>query len=166
MGDNADNLAMTEQDKPSYRFWEQKRLSQMTHDEWESLCDGCGRCCLHKLEDADNGDVFYTKAACDLFDITQCRCQDYAHRTDRVAGCVELSVKQAQYFNWLPPTCAYRLLAEGEGLPWWHPLISGTTETVIKAGVSIRDIAQPLSEIDELQDAVVLLSEPTITEPE
>ncbi len=132
----------------------------MSHDEWESLCDGCGRCCLHKLEDADDGEIFYTKAACDLFDIEQCQCRDYQHRTERVESCVQLSVEQAHYFHWLPPTCAYRLLAEGEPLPQWHPLISGSRDTVVKAGVSVVSIAQPLSEVGELQEAVISLSEP------
>jgi len=129
----------------------------MNHDEWESLCDGCGRCCLHKLEDADDGDVYYTRAACDLLDIAACRCTDYQHRQQRMPNCVQLSVEQAQYFDWLPPTCAYRLLAEGEPLPTWHPLITGDPDSVVKAGVSVRDIAKPLSEVSDLTDEIILL---------
>jgi hypothetical protein len=148
---------MTKQDKTSNPFWKQKRLSQMDHNEWESLCDGCGRCCLHKLEDVDNGDIYYTRGACELLDIDACRCLDYDNRQKQVPNCVQLSVKEAQYFDWLPSTCAYRLLAEGEDLPLWHPLITGNSESVVKAGVSVKDIAKPLSDITDLSDEIILL---------
>jgi len=136
----------------------------MSHDEWESLCDGCGRCCLHKLEDADNGDIYYTRGACALLDIEKCRCKDYDNRTTRVESCVQLSVKQAQYFEWLPPTCAYRLLAEGEPLPSWHPLVSGDKNTVVEAGISVSSIAKPMDLITDLHDEVVLLADPQYTD--
>ena len=112
---------------------------------------------MHKLEDADDGEVFYTRAACDLLDIAQCRCTDYANREQHMPNCVQLSVEQARYFEWLPPTCAYRLLAEGETLPEWHPLVSGTSQSVIDAGVSVRDIAKPEAELGDLSDEIVLL---------
>ena len=129
----------------------------MDHNEWESLCDGCGRCCLHKLEDEDEGDIYYTRGACELLDISACRCLDYENRQQRVPNCVQLSVKEAQYFDWLPSTCAYRLLAEGEDLPSWHPLITGDPGSVIRAGVSVKNIAKPVSEITDLADEIILL---------
>ncbi len=150
---------MTEQDKTSKEFWKEKRLSQMSHDEWESLCDGCGRCCLHKLEDEDDGQIYYTRAACSLLDVSSCRCKDYGNRETLMPDCIQLSVEKAEYFNWLPETCAYRLLAEGEPLPEWHPLITGDPDSVIRAGISVRDFAKPLSEVDNLADEVISLLE-------
>jgi len=119
-------------------FWKTKRLSQMTQVEWESLCDGCGRCCLNKLEDVDTGATYFTNVACRLFDTASCRCKDYANRKRQVSDCVQLSPRNVKRIVWLPPTCAYRLVAEGKDLAWWHPLVSGRPETVHEAGVSVR----------------------------
>jgi len=129
----------------------------MNHDEWESLCDGCGRCCLNKLEDEDDGRIYYTRAACALLDIASCRCSDYENRKTRMPDCLQLSVENAQYFDWLPETCAYRLLAEGEPLPSWHPLITGTQQSVIDAGISVTDIAIPETVIDDITAHIVAL---------
>lgn len=156
---------MTTQDKASTEFWKHKRLSQMTHDEWESLCDGCGRCCLHKLEDEEDGRIYYTRAACDLLDIKACRCRDYANRQTLMPDCIQLSVDHAEYFDWLPETCAYRLLAEGEPIPEWHPLISGDPDSVIKAGISVRDIARSDCNPDMLINDIISLSDGTKAEP-
>jgi uncharacterized protein len=119
-------------------FWKQKTLEELTPAEWESLCDGCGRCCLVKLEDEDTGKVYFTDIACKLFDRESCRCTDYAHRRRRVRDCIRLTPAKVRALPWLPPTCAYRLVAEGRDLPWWHPLVSGSETSVHEAGVSVR----------------------------
>jgi len=122
-------------DKP---FWRAKRLSQMTPAEWESLCDGCGKCCLHKLQYEKPHQIQYTNVACRLLDLESCRCTDYPNRRKKVPDCVQLKANEIKRLKWLPSTCAYRLLANGEDLMWWHPLVSGDPETVHIAGVSVR----------------------------
>ncbi|MFM9973272.1 MAG: YcgN family cysteine cluster protein [Beijerinckiaceae bacterium] len=123
---------------PELPFWRRKSLEQMNAQEWESLCDGCGRCCLIKLEDADDGTLYHTDVACRLFDATSCRCSDYANRSAKVPDCVTLTPHEVLTLRWLPPTCAYRLVSEGQDLDWWHPLVSGTGDTVVEAGVSVK----------------------------
>jgi uncharacterized cysteine cluster protein YcgN (CxxCxxCC family) len=117
-------------------YWKTKSLEEMDRTEWESLCDGCGKCCLSKLEDADTGEIYWTTVACRLFDAGLCRCSDYANRFKRVPDCVGLTPANVRTISWLPATCAYRVLAEGGDLAWWHPLVSGRPETVHEAGVS------------------------------
>lgn len=119
-------------------FWKQKELEDMSTAEWESLCDGCGRCCLVKLEDEDTGQIHFTSIGCKLLDTKSCRCTDYRQRRRRVRDCVRLTPDVVRSLSWLPPTCAYRLVAEGKDLKWWHPLISGSPETVHEAGVSVQ----------------------------
>lgn len=134
-------------------FWKTKPLSAMTTAEWESLCDGCGKCCLAKLEDADTGDIHWTSVGCRLFDGAQCRCRDYANRFARVPDCVQLTPDNVGRISWLPSTCAYRLLAEGRDLFWWHPLVSGDPRSVHKAGVSMRGrVAASEEELGEAED--------------
>lgn len=118
-------------------FW-RKPLAQMTRSEWEALCDGCGRCCLVKLEDEDTGDIHFTNISCRLLDTGSCRCSDYPRRKAKVPDCVKLTPARVRDISWLPPTCAYRLVDEGRDLPWWHYLVSGSRETVHEAGVSVR----------------------------
>lgn len=119
-------------------FWERKQLAELDEDEWEALCDGCARCCLHKLEDEDSGKVFYTRVRCRHLDEEHCRCTDYASRSKLMPNCVQLDPGRVGEFHWLPNTCAYRLLAEGSPLPEWHPLVSGDSRSVQDAGISIR----------------------------
>lgn len=122
-------------------FWETKTLEELTEEEWESLCDGCGRCCMVKLEDEATGARIDTRLACRLLDIGACRCTDYANRHAQVPDCVRLTPQAARELDWLPDTCAYRLRAHGKPLYWWHPLRSGDPETVHQAGISVRHIA-------------------------
>ncbi len=119
-------------------FWQSKRLAEMNTEEWESLCDGCGRCCVIKLEDADTGQIDDTDVVCKLFDSQACRCKNYANRQSLVPDCVKLSLDTVATIPWMPKTCAYRLLAEGRPLYWWHPLVSGDPDSVHEAGISIR----------------------------
>ena len=118
-------------------FWERKSLAEMSKSEWESLCDGCAKCCLAKLEDEDTGAIAYTNVACRLLDLATCRCTNYAKRQRLVPGCVALTAANLATLFWLPSTCAYRLLAEGQSLPWWHPLVSGDPELVHRLGISV-----------------------------
>ena len=119
------------------KFWEVKSLGEMTPKEWESLCDGCGRCCLNKLEDEDSGEIYFTNVTCKLLDIDKCRCTDYKNRKQSMPDCMILSVNNTAALEVMPSTCAYRLLQLGEALPEWHPLITGNKESVIEAGISI-----------------------------
>ena len=124
-------------------FWRRKRLEDLSDAEWEQICDGCGRCCLHKVEDAGSGRVYFTDLACHLFDTVTCRCSDYAHRLDRVPTCWRITPALARRLRWLPHSCAYRRLARGEDLPAWHPLVSGTADSIHTAGVSVRGLTTP-----------------------
>jgi uncharacterized cysteine cluster protein YcgN (CxxCxxCC family) len=119
-------------------FWKRKRLGEMSHDEWESLCDGCALCCLQKIEDEETGEVFYTDIACKLLDVSSCRCGDYAARAKRALDCMVLAADDVAAFKWLPTTCAYRRLADGGDLPEWHPLLTGDPESVHAAGISAK----------------------------
>jgi uncharacterized cysteine cluster protein YcgN (CxxCxxCC family) len=139
-------------------FWRRKTLTEMTDAEWESLCDGCGRCCLNKLEEDDTGRIHYTDVGCRLLDTHGCRCRDYANRSAEVEDCVRLTPDNIGELNWLPPTCAYRLVAEKRDLYWWHPLVSGDADSVHAAGVSVRGRVFVLEDAwpeDALEDRIV-----------
>ncbi len=120
-------------------FWVVKSLDQMTEVEWESLCDGCGRCCLHKLRDDETGALEFTNVACRLLDTHSCACSDYANRSREVPDCISLTSAALTEIDWLPPSCAYRLIADGKPLPDWHPLITGDAGSTFKAGASVSD---------------------------
>jgi len=142
-------------------FWKRKSLADMTAQEWESLCDGCGKCCLNKLEDADTGEVALTRVACRLFDDATCRCGQYEIRKTLVPECIQLTpegMKDVAYF--MPETCAYRLLHEGKDLYWWHPLVSGDPETVHQAGISARGITVAEFDIPEADWEDYIIEEP------
>ncbi|WP_142850540.1 YcgN family cysteine cluster protein [Telmatospirillum sp. J64-1] len=140
---------------PTTRFWEGKSLHDLTEAEWESLCDGCGKCCLHKLEDQDTGEVHYTNIACRLLDTGSCRCSNYPGRKRLVPDCVKLTPDDIKTLTWLPSTCAYKLVDEGKPLPWWHPLESGDPNTVHAAGISVRGRCVPEKRAGDYEDHIV-----------
>lgn len=138
-------------------FWKRKTLEEMTREEWESLCDGCARCCLYKLEDEDTGEVYYTNVVCRLLDTHRCRCTAYEDRSRLMPTCLTLTPDMARQLKWMPKTCAYRLVAEGKDLEWWHPLVSGSLETVHEAGISVRWMTQAEKDVDmeNLEDYII-----------
>lgn len=136
-------------------FWESKTLAEMTTVEWESLCDNCGKCCLNKLEDEDTGEIAFTSVVCNLIDLETCRCTRYSERCTLVPECIDLKQHDFAEYNWLPATCAYRLLTDGEPLPDWHPLVSGNPESVKDAGVSISSYAVKESQVYDLEDYII-----------
>ncbi len=136
-------------------FWLEKDLSEMSRAEWESLCDGCARCCLNKLEDVDSGDIEYTNVACRLLEPATCRCTNYAARQTYVSDCVALTPKSVGEIKWLPSTCAYRVLAEGGELASWHPLISGDPRSVVTAGISVAGKIVSERDAKDLEDHIV-----------
>lgn len=146
---------MPETQSPAQPFWREKELGDMSDAEWESLCDGCARCCLNKLEDVDNGDIAYTNVACRLLDAASCRCTNYAERQRYVPDCVILTPKSVSEIKWLPSTCAYKILAEGGDLPAWHPLVSGDARSVVTAGISVAGKIVSEREAKDLEGHVV-----------
>lgn len=143
--------------KLSEPFWRTKTLEEMNEGEWESLCDGCARCCLNKLEDWDTGEIVWTNVACQLLHHGTCRCKDYANRFATVPDCVGLTPETVRALTWLPPTCGYRLVAEGRDLKWWHPLVSGDPNTVHEAGISVRGrvVSEEDVGVDDYEDFLV-----------
>ncbi|WP_271065810.1 YcgN family cysteine cluster protein [Caulobacter sp. NIBR1757] len=139
---------------PRRPFWEYKSLRQMTVAEWESLCDGCGLCCLVRFEDEDSGQVIPTRVHCMLFDSQRCSCTDYANRKAQVPDCVKLTPHNIEALPWMPPSCAYRRLHEGKTLPEWHPLVTGDPDSVHKAGVSVRGQTISETELVDPEDAL------------
>ncbi len=142
---------------PNKPFWRTKTLEQLTPEEWDSLCDGCAQCCLHKLQDEDTDEILFTNVACRLLDLHTCRCMHYRKRHTLVPSCVQLTPDLVRKATWLPETCAYRRVAEGKDLPEWHPLLTGSRESVHRAGVSVRDkaISEEDVDMDYLEEYVV-----------
>jgi len=140
---------------PKQPFWKTTPLGQMSRQQWESLCDGCGRCCLEKLRDTDTNELHFTNVACRQLDLRSCRCKDYENRKELVPDCVQLTPRNIRRFDWLPETCAYRVLAEGKDLAWWHPLVSGDPRTVHQAGISVRRRVVSESKAGDLEDHIV-----------
>jgi uncharacterized cysteine cluster protein YcgN (CxxCxxCC family) len=136
-------------------FWKTKKLTEMTTQEWESLCDGCGKCCLHKLEDEKTGNIAFTNVACKLIKLNTCRCSRYNQRTELIPACLDIKKLDIKKYNWLPSTCAYRLLNEGKELPTWHPLISGNIASVKRAGVSISSYAITESSTKNIEEHII-----------
>jgi uncharacterized cysteine cluster protein YcgN (CxxCxxCC family) len=138
-------------------FWKTRKLSELTREQWESLCDGCAKCCLIKLEFEDTGELCYTRLVCRYFNERLCRCGCYTERTLKVPTCVRLTSDNLAAVHYMPATCAYRLLSEGKNLPWWHPLVAGSTEAVHEAGVSIRGkvIGEDLVDPDDWEEHIV-----------
>ena len=143
--------------KTSQPFWKTKALHDMTREEWESLCDGCGRCCLRKLENKKTGKIYYTTVSCYLLDTRECRCVSYGDRTRRVKDCTELTPSKIVHMRWLPETCAYRLLVQKKDLCEWHPLVSGDPQSVHAAGISVKDrvISEEYVHPDDLEYYIV-----------
>lgn len=137
------------------KFWESKSLSEMTTEEWESLCDHCGKCCLHKLEDEDSGEIAFTRVCCDLIDLDTCRCTRYSERCTLVPDCLDLKQHEFAEYRWLPDTCAYRLLTDGKPLPDWHPLVSGYADSVKDAGETITSYAIKESQVEDMEDHII-----------
>ena len=144
----------------SAAFWETKSLSEMTLEEWESLCDGCAQCCLHKVEDEDTGDIYNTNLACKLMDMDSCQCSDYTNRKTKVSDCLQLTPENVREIDWLPTTCAYKRLANGQALLPWHPLISGDPNTVHEAGISVRGQVLSERDTDEYTELSLVFSAP------
>ncbi|WP_413726948.1 YcgN family cysteine cluster protein [Sodalis sp. RH16] len=136
-------------------FWQEKTLAEMTDQEWESLCDGCGRCCLHKLIDEDTEEVYFTNVACNQLNIKTCQCRHYETRFEYEPDCIKLTRENLVTFDWLPPTCAYRLREEGKPLPPWHPLITGSKAAMHGERISVRYIAVPEREVEDWEDHIL-----------
>ncbi len=145
---------MSDQNLP---FWETKTLEEMTRDEWESLCDSCGRCCLHKLQNDYTDEIYYTQIVCGLLDEETCRCTKYEERSVLVPSCVTMKPEDARNLDWMPNTCAYKLLANNKTLPHWHPLLTGSRDAMLEEGIVVtgKVISEDKVPEDEWQDYII-----------
>ena len=149
---------------PGEPFWKRKRLDEMTAAEWESLCDGCGLCCLVRFEDEDTGEIIPTRVHCKLFNPQTCTCTDYANRKRHVPDCIKLTPGNIEALEWMPKSCAYRRLYEGRDLAPWHPLVSGDPESVHRAGVSVRGQTVNEDALADPEDALDFAAEDLLEE--
>ncbi len=136
-------------------FWQRLSLEQMTDQQWESVCDGCGQCCLNKLQDAETDVIYFTNVACNQLDLTSCRCSNYPQRFQLEPDCIKLDRENLKTFFWLPKTCGYRLLAEGKSLPIWHPLRQGNSTMMHSRRISVRHIAVHENEVQNWEDHII-----------
>ena len=143
-------------------FWRSKSLRDLTDAQWESLCDGCGQCCLIKFQDEDTDELLHTRLSCELLDVGTCRCNDYDNRHSRIPDCVVIAPDTVETLDWLPHSCAYRLVAEGRDLYWWHPLVSGDPDSVHQAGISVRDWATSEEGVPEGKKIRFIVKDPSI----
>lgn len=140
------------------QFWKNKSLFEMSHQEWESICDGCGKCCLQQLQDEDTGELVFTDVACDLFEQQSCRCTDYENRSQKVPNCMTMNKDNVfECAEFAPPSCSYRLLLQGDDLPEWHHLVSGDADMIHQTGNSVSGKVRLQREIDqnEIEDYIV-----------
>tara|TARA_X000001036_G_C20056713_1_gene553267 strand:+ start:72 stop:530 length:459 start_codon:yes stop_codon:yes gene_type:complete len=136
-------------------FWKSKTLKQMTNDEWESLCDGCGKCCLHKLEDIDTGEISVSNVSCMYLDLKTCGCMDYKHRHKNVKDCIKLTPETIDKINWLPNTCSYKLVLNNDDLPDWHHLVSGDKNTIHERGMSVKNFSISEKDISDVNEYIL-----------
>jgi uncharacterized cysteine cluster protein YcgN (CxxCxxCC family) len=136
-------------------FWETVPLDRMTRSQWESLCDGCGKCCVHKLEDEETGEIFPTNVACRLLDPRTAKCKDYPNRRAHVPECVRLTPAKLDTIDWLPSSCAYLRVHNGQGLADWHPLVSGDPNSVHRAGISVRGKTVSEDDVGDLENHII-----------
>jgi uncharacterized cysteine cluster protein YcgN (CxxCxxCC family) len=141
--------------EPQTGFWRMKTLDELSRAEWEALCDGCAKCCLHRFEDKGTREIWFTNVHCRLLDTATCRCTDYANRSARVPDCVTLTPADLEQPYWLPATCAYRLVAEDKDLPEWHPLVSGDPDSVLHAGQRVCGRTVCEDDADDLEQHIV-----------
>ncbi|MEL0036347.1 MAG: YcgN family cysteine cluster protein [Gammaproteobacteria bacterium] len=142
------------------RFWETKALNEMSASEWESLCDGCAKCCMFQFEDEDTGHLMQTDVVCGLLDIEQCQCTDYANRTTLVPDCIQITPENILTLNWMPESCSYRQLALGNGLPDWHPLLTSDRASTRDLGHSVRGKVVSANEVDDIESRIISWFEP------
>ena len=144
----------------SDRFWETKPLNELSKEEWESLCDGCAKCCLFQFEDEDTGRLLQTDVVCGLLDLEHCQCTDYENRSVRVPDCIQITPENILTLNWMPESCTYKQLAMGNGIPDWHPLLTNEANSTITSGNSVQGRAVSANDVDDIESRIISWFEP------